>query len=237
MSGSLCAPFKCCYGIYDVEQNNFYDLADLTDNYSKYNGLIEALEALSIGTQSGDTPDNDFRNNFVEWSVLQNGERCLTDGYQYKELYRHYSDNKLDWVLVDAKYLLPEPDVETWIHIGGRNIMSGSLCAPFKCCYGIYDVEENTFYDLGDLAKDYSKYAGLIETLEALKIGNLTGDVNLDNTVSISDVTSIQRKLAEYEKYSTYQCGLSDVNKDGEVTIADATAIQLYLAQFITDFG
>ena len=138
---------------------------------------------------------------------------------------------------MDAKYLLPEPDVETWIHIGGRNIMSGSLCAPFKCCYGIYDVEENTFYDLGDLAKDYSKYAGLIETLEALKIGNLTGDVNLDNTVSISDVTSIQRKLAEYEKYSTYQCGLSDVNKDGEVTIADATAIQLYLAQFITDFG
>ena len=73
--------------------------------------------------------------------------------------------------------------------------------------------------------------------MEALKIGNLTGDVNLDNTVSISDVTSIQRKLAEYEKYSTYQCGLSDVNKDGEVTIADATAIQLYLAQFITDFG
>lgn len=237
MSGSLCAPFKCCYGIYDVEQNNFYDLADLTENYSKYNGLIETLEALNIGTQSGDTPDNDFRNNFVEWSVSQNGESCLTDGYQYKELYRHYSDNTLDWVLVDAKYLLPEPDVETWIHIGGRNIMSGSLCAPFKCCYGIYYVEENTFYDLGDLAKDYSKYDGLIETLEALKIGNLTGDVNLDNTVSISDVTSIQRKLAEYEKYSSYQCGLSDVNKDGEVTIADATAIQLYLAQLITDFG
>ena len=237
MSGSLCAPFKCCYGIYDVEQNNFYDLADLTENYSKYNGLIETLEALNIGTQSGDNPDNDSRNNFVEWSVSQNGEICLTDGYQYKELYRHYSDNKLDWVLVDAKYLLPEPDVETWIHIGGRNIMSGSLCAPFKCCYGIYDVEENTFYDLGDLAKDYSKYNGLIETLEALKIGNLTGDVNLDNTVSISDVTSIQRKLAEYEKYSSYQCGLSDVNKDGEVTIADATAIQLYLAQLITDFG
>lgn len=233
MSGSLCSPFKCGYGIYDVKENCFYDLADISDDYTKYDGLMSALEALNIGEIESDTL---YQNAFVQWSVSKNGEKCLVDGYQYTELYHHYADNQTDWVLVNAKYLLPEPDVETWIHIGGRNIMSGSLCAPFKCCYGIYDVEQNTFYDLGDLAKDYSKYDGLIETLEALKIGNLTGDVNLDNTVSISDVTCIQRRLAEFYQFNSYQNGLSDVNKDGEVTISDATTVQLYLAQLINDF-
>lgn len=83
--------------------------------------------------------------------------------------------------------------------------MSGSLCAPLKCGYGIYDVGENTFYDLDDLAKDYSKYNGLMETLEAFEIGNLTGDANLDNTVSISDVTCIQRRVVELHQFNSYQ--------------------------------
>ena len=120
--------------------------------------------------------------------------------------------------------------------IGGRKIFSGSLCAPFKCCYGIYDVKENCFYDLDELSDNYSKYAGLIETLETLEIGKPTGDANLDNTVSISDVTCIQRMLAEYDQFTKYQNGLSDVNKDSKVNIADATDIQRYSAQLITDF-
>lgn len=65
---------------------------------------------------------------------------------------------------------------------------------------------------------------------------NLTGDANLVNTVSISDVTYIQRNFAEYDYFTKYQNGLSDVNQDSEVNIADATDIQRYLAQLITDF-
>ena len=190
----------------------------------------------TIEVTSEDDPDELYRNAFVEWSVSQYGKNCLADGYSYKELYRHVADNQTDWVLVNAKYLLPTPEVETWVRIGGRNIFSGSLCAPFKCGYGVYDVNENCFYDLDELSDNYSKYAGLIETLEALEIGNPTGDANMDNTVSISDVTCIQRSLAEYDHFTKYQNGLSDVNKDGEVNIADATDIQRYSAQLINDF-
>ena len=190
----------------------------------------------TIEVTSEDDPDELYRNAFVEWSVSKYGKNCLADGYSYKELYRHVADNQTDWVLVNAKYLLPTPEVETWVRIGGRKIFSGSLCAPFKCCYGIYDVKENCFYDLDELSDNYSKYAGLIETLEALEIGKPTGDANLDNTVSISDVTCIQRMLAEYDQFTKYQNGLSDVNKDSKVNIADATDIQRYLAQLINDF-
>lgn len=190
----------------------------------------------TIEVTSEDDPDELYRNAFVEWSVSQYGKNCLADGYSYKELYRHVADNQTDWVLVNAKYLLPTPEVETWVRIGGRNIFSGSLCAPFKCGYGIYDVNENCFYDLDEIADDHSQFNGLMEALESLKIGNPTGDANLDNTVSISDVTCIQRSLAEYDHFTKYQNGLSDVNKDGEVNIADATDIQRYSAQLINDF-
>lgn len=191
----------------------------------------------TIEVTSEDDPDELYRNAFVEWSVSKYGKNCLADGYSYKELYRHVADNQTDWVLVNAKYLLPTPEVETWVRIGGRNIFSGSLCAPFKCGYGVYDVNENCFYDLDEIADNHSQFNGLMEALESLKIGNPTGDANLDNTVSISDVTCIQRSLAEYDHFTKYQNGLSDVNKDGEVNIADATDIQRYLAQLITDFG
>ena len=138
----------------------------------------------TIEVTSEDDPDGLYRNAFIEWSVSKYGKNCLADGYSYKELYRHVADNQTDWVLVNAKYLLPTPEVETWVRIGGRNIFSGSLCAPFKCGYGVYDVNENCFYDLDEIADNHSQFNGLMEALESLKIGNLTGDVNLDITVS-----------------------------------------------------
>ena len=110
-------------------------------------------------------------------------------------------------------------------------------CAPFKCGYGVYDVNENCFYDLDEIADDHSQFNGLMEALESLKIGNPTGDADLDNTVSISDVTCIQRRIAELNPFNSYQNSLSDVDNDGEVTISDATMIQLYLAQLIDELG
>ncbi len=191
----------------------------------------------TIEVTSEEDPDELYRNAFVEWSVSKYGKNCLADGYSYKELYRHVADNQTDWVLVNAKYLLPTPEVETWVRIGGRNIFSGSLCAPFKCGYGVYDVNENCFYDLDEIADDHSQFNGLMEALESLKIGNPTGDADLDNTVSISDVTCIQRRIAELNPFNSSQNSLSDVDNDGEVTISDATMIQLYLAQLIDELG
>lgn len=56
------------------------------------------------------------------------------------------------------------------------------------------------------------------------------GDVNLDGTVSISDVTEIQKSLAGSVTLSDLQTALADVNGDGNVTVSDATTIQKYIA-------
>ena len=62
--------------------------------------------------------------------------------------------------------------------------------------------------------------------------GAETGDVNLDGTVDIRDVTMIKRNLAEFEQLTGEQLRLADVDGDGEVTVADATLLQMFLAEF-----
>ena len=63
------------------------------------------------------------------------------------------------------------------------------------------------------------------------------GDANQDGKVQISDVTAIQRHLAEMYSLTAPQMVLADVNGDGMVTIDDATLIQRYLAEFDVVLG
>lgn len=61
---------------------------------------------------------------------------------------------------------------------------------------------------------------------------SLTGDTNLDGKISISDVTAIQRHLAESEQFTNRQLALADTNGDGIIDINDATHLQKFLAEF-----
>ena len=57
------------------------------------------------------------------------------------------------------------------------------------------------------------------------------GDVSKDGKISILDVTTIQRYLAELE-HPMYIETTGDTNSDGVVDISDATLLQMYLAEY-----
>lgn len=61
---------------------------------------------------------------------------------------------------------------------------------------------------------------------------HLIGDTNHDGSITISDVTEIQKHLAELIHFSDEQLVLADTNGDGVVNITDATHLQKYLAEF-----
>ena len=63
----------------------------------------------------------------------------------------------------------------------------------------------------------------------AAETGFKRGDANNDGFVSISDATTIQRKLAEFS--TDINLKAADVDGNG-LDIADATNIQRYLAEF-----
>ncbi len=57
------------------------------------------------------------------------------------------------------------------------------------------------------------------------------GDVDRDGALSITDVTLIQKYLAELATLDDEQLLLADYLSDGDVNIADATAIQIAIAE------
>ena len=79
----------------------------------------------------------------------------------------------------------------------------------------------------GSYAQQYAEERSipyvLIQTYE-------TGDVDRDGALSITDVTLIQKYLAELATLDAEQLLLADYLSDGEVHIADATAIQIAIA-------
>ena len=64
----------------------------------------------------------------------------------------------------------------------------------------------------------------------------LLGDANGDGNVNISDVTDIQRVVAEMDTFDDLRQKAADINGDGVVTIDDATFLQTYLAEFETAY-
>jgi len=62
--------------------------------------------------------------------------------------------------------------------------------------------------------------------------GALLGDADGDGSVNVSDVTKIQRYLAELETLEGIYLHAADANQDGTVDISDATALQMYIAEY-----
>lgn len=59
-----------------------------------------------------------------------------------------------------------------------------------------------------------------------------SGDINGDGSVTISDVTAIQRYLAEMQSFYEEERMVADTNADGVIDISDATYLQMYLAGY-----
>ncbi|MBQ3264561.1 MAG: hypothetical protein IJH07_02165 [Ruminococcus sp.] len=172
----------------------------------------------------------------------QGGMSYVPEIYSYEELYTHTdSSGETDWVLIDANI----GNAELWLGfgiIGNRVRVMGPLDV-FTYGMGVYDAQEHTFYDLSKMS-DYSAYEGLREAIDTYGKGRLLGDLDLDDAVTIVDVTLLQRCEAHITEYpdsdlispdepidSSFEplTYYSDFNRDGERDITDATCIQRYL--------
>ena len=76
--------------------------------------------------------------------------------------------------------------------------------------------------------------AAISATAQAVEF--VLGDVNGDGIVSISDVTAIQRHLAQLELIPEEKLNAAMVNDGKTLTISDATTIQKKLAELIDRF-
>lgn len=70
-----------------------------------------------------------------------------------------------------------------------------------------------------------------------VEVENLLGDINGDDSVTVQDVTLIQKYLAEFVDLKDEQLAVADTNGDGDVNIQDATQIQKYITKLVTVLG
>lgn len=69
-------------------------------------------------------------------------------------------------------------------------------------------------------------------TFKVVETAVVCGDVDLDGKITISDVTVIQRHIAELDILTGDTLFAADTNGDGTVDITDATHLQKYLAEY-----
>ncbi len=99
VSSFISSPFKLTYGIYDAKEDKFYDLYDIKDEYSNYEGLVEALVGNSGVHQIGDV-NNDGIISVLDATFIQ---RYLADieKYIYKEIISDFNRDG-DLTIIDA---------------------------------------------------------------------------------------------------------------------------------------
>ena len=153
--------------------------------------------------------------------------------YHYEELYYHHidkndSESEIDWAIIYALVdLVPSGLRKTVL---GRIISVNNIGSPFRLHLALYDVNNNEFISIEDV--DATKYEGVEQALAIAQIGDLLGDTDLDDELSILDATEIQRVLAKITKWSDSELEfVADYDQDGDVSIMDATAIQRRLAK------
>ena len=66
---------------------------------------------------------------------------------------------------------------------------------------------------------------------------SLLGDADGDGEVTISDVTCIQRVLAEWPPDEGFSEAAADIDGNGEIEITDATLLQQWLAEMSVSYS
>ena len=183
---SIMVPFTYGYGVYNVSENKFYDLPEIKDE-TKFPGIGEALEKCGIGIKLEEPV---FGDNLIckdEFIKKANKELFNNSNYPgeklikyYDELSHHYTDGKLDWVLVNAEYYLDYLNADmrskTRYYNFGDCVIKNEhhMSKPFYNTYGVYVPSEKIFYSLDNrLLKSPEKFPELEETVYRLKLGRL----------------------------------------------------------------
>ncbi len=115
-----------------------------------------------------------------------------------------------------------------WLSVGGgRNIFMPDTAKGN--CY-LIGYEKNTkdlvdlYHEMGDDIGGTFVIKAIVDRIEIM------GDVDLDNEVTILDVTTIQRRIADIITFNERQERCADYDADGEISILDCTKIQRVLS-------
>jgi hypothetical protein len=201
-------PFRTQYGIYSVKEDKFYDIISYESANIKTEDLEAVLKQHGIGTEFSEKYEGIFLDQYNGDFDIEN---LSPEDYHYSELYYHKnSADEVDWALVEA-YVMPCGAMETSATVGNRFIHSFSYYNPFLTKYGIYNAEDNQFYDITSYKYTNVKTEDLEAALRELNIGT---EVSEKITPELREI--LNKKTNIYDNIAEIGIELNiDFNKDG----------------------
>ena len=203
--------------------------------------LLLSVLSVSAGVGTDATPT-------YEEIILEKLNPPYTDPYQYeyKELYSYHSSPATadeatpDYVLVFMNTGDFGPAYSCGV-FGDYVVRERNVYYPYELGYYVYRPAEDELYTLREAWNENPEEINQAFIDGAL--GELIGDVDKDNVLSVKDATKIQKCIARIEDFDsedeisgytddeTETCDyISDFNRDGVRNIKDATAIQKHIA-------
>lgn len=193
------------------------------------------LCAFVIPVQANDTaeqPDGRlYYNTFFNWVYPNYAELkakfpSFDPHPEYEELYYHYTDGQMDWVLVKAaKGTAGDAMINDVIL--GRSFSSREIFAPFMYKYGVYDIAEQAFTGLENIT-DSSQYLEIVDVLEELNIGEAV-IYEQDNTEFVQTEYPQPTDCVIFGDYTYY------VRSDGDLLLTNytGTAANVYIPEYL----
>lgn len=235
--------------IYGATYNfSFIDNKDITYfnvfDFSKNGNVLEKVifETTSLGAKYNvyyAPVDENGRpiNDRAKWKPLKKGTVDY-NGYYCVELNNVIIPKKKGAIAVEINTDTPKCTaqnnigVSEWLREADTQNMRFKETCKYKQSFVTYN---NGIVDVRDYyIKERNDYIGGTLVIKAVtndKVNTeIKGDVNYDETVSISDATLIQKHLAKMETLDYDKLENADYNGDGTVDIKDTTAIQKRLA-------
>ncbi len=142
-----------------------------------------------------------------------------------------------DYAFMSNSYISSVMLPSTVVSIGKYAFAENKALAYVTIPEGCAEIADNAFFNSPGVTircwygSAADVYAGENQIPCEYLDNMILGDANGNGFVNISDVTAIQRHLAELEPLNSDRIKYADVNGGG-LDISDATAIQMYLAEY-----
>ncbi|MDD5923362.1 MAG: dockerin type I repeat-containing protein [Clostridia bacterium] len=240
------------FGIYCFDNKSYFTIEDAYMNNGDKLPLDEVTAILK--------QDNSLRLNVYNKKAESEKtfEACLDyfekQNKNFSEVYDPNSYLYLGKILTfdnhetDIFYLTStQAKVEVTMNQLGDYVFFNQYSDPLNPT-GIYLLNDGKLYNLDSentkfinyefsLVADFAETAGIYVMLEELGIDNIPrpcyGDADHDGKINMSDVTTIQKHIAELNDF-TICLSCADVNGDG-VSLEDVVCVQKYLASLKSD--
>ena len=230
--------FNYIAGLDTITYINVFDTQKGFETIDKVNFETTSLGAAYTIYSIPLKPDNSPNNAMDMWTEIGSG---TVDHTGYISIDTNDFDVHSDKFAIGIQFTKQNGSdysigVCEWLTAGGQRIFTPQSTHGMSYIHyaGSYSMDVMDFYH-SKLDDDIGG-TFVIKAIGKESVSKISGDIDLDGTLTVMDATFIQRIVAQLDIVDGQALINADTDKDGQISIMDATKVQLRLAGRYDEF-